>query len=173
VIWIFSIRGCIQKFSDWVGNEIYAFLWYYSLRSNTKKVMAAELTRVTHKIVIHLYLVAESCTICSSRSRRPVWKPLDTPSYRPALNKTIITIETFWPNFSDLYREEVVLGTFALSQAYHYATFFIRQTKKNICRNAARHSMVSIPDRVLATRCCNFSAWQLATVTTRPSKSLL
>jgi len=26
-------------------------------------------------------LVAESCTICSSRSRRQVWKLLDTPSY--------------------------------------------------------------------------------------------
>jgi hypothetical protein len=29
-------RGCIQKFPDWVDNEIYAYLWYYSLRSNTK-----------------------------------------------------------------------------------------------------------------------------------------
>jgi hypothetical protein len=30
------IRGCIQKFPDWVDNEIYAYLSYYSLRSNTK-----------------------------------------------------------------------------------------------------------------------------------------
>jgi hypothetical protein len=29
------IRGRIQKFPDWVDNEIYAYLWYYSLRSNT------------------------------------------------------------------------------------------------------------------------------------------
>jgi hypothetical protein len=29
-------RGCIQKFPDWVDNEIYAYLRYYSLRSNTK-----------------------------------------------------------------------------------------------------------------------------------------
>jgi hypothetical protein len=43
--------------------------------------MAAKLTRLTHKIVIQLHLVAESCTICSSRSRRPVQKLLDTPSY--------------------------------------------------------------------------------------------
>jgi hypothetical protein len=42
---------------------------------------AAKLTRVTHKIAIQLHLVAESCTICSSRSRRPVPKLLDTPSY--------------------------------------------------------------------------------------------
>jgi hypothetical protein len=43
--------------------------------------MAAKLTRLTHKIVIQLPLVAESSTICSSRSRRPVRKLLDTPSY--------------------------------------------------------------------------------------------
>jgi len=33
--------------------------------------MVAKLTTLTHKIV-QLYLVAESCTICSSRFRRPV-----------------------------------------------------------------------------------------------------
>jgi hypothetical protein len=30
--------------------------------------MAAKLARLTHKIAIQLHLVAESCTICSSRS---------------------------------------------------------------------------------------------------------
>jgi hypothetical protein len=30
----------------------------------TQKVMATELTRLTHKIAIQLYLVAESCTMC-------------------------------------------------------------------------------------------------------------
>jgi hypothetical protein len=44
----------------------------------TQKVMAIELTRLTHKIAIQLYLVAESCTICNSRSRLPVRKLLDT-----------------------------------------------------------------------------------------------
>jgi hypothetical protein len=43
--------------------------------------MAAKLTRLTHKIAIQLHLVVENCTICSSRSRRPVRKLLDTPSY--------------------------------------------------------------------------------------------
>jgi len=43
--------------------------------------MASKLTRVTHKIVIQLHLVAERCTIGSCRSRRPVPKLLDTPSY--------------------------------------------------------------------------------------------
>jgi hypothetical protein len=42
--------------------------------------MAAKLTRLTHKIAILLFLVAESCIICSSRSRQPVRKLLDTPS---------------------------------------------------------------------------------------------
>jgi hypothetical protein len=46
----------------------------------TKRVIAAKLIRPTHKIVIQLYLVAESCTICSSRSRQPVLGLLDTPS---------------------------------------------------------------------------------------------
>jgi len=43
--------------------------------------MAVELTRLTHKIAIQLHLVADSSTICSSRSRRPVRKLLDTTSY--------------------------------------------------------------------------------------------
>jgi len=42
--------------------------------------MAAKLTRLTHKIAIQLHLVAESCNICSSCSRRPVRKLLVTPS---------------------------------------------------------------------------------------------
>jgi hypothetical protein len=43
--------------------------------------MEAKLTRLTHKIAIQLHLVAESCTICSSRSRRPVRKLLDKTSF--------------------------------------------------------------------------------------------
>jgi hypothetical protein len=43
--------------------------------------MAAKLTRLTQKIAIQPHLVAESCTICSSRSRRPVWTLLESPSY--------------------------------------------------------------------------------------------
>jgi hypothetical protein len=34
--WHDDIRGCIHKFPDWVDNEIYAYLWYFSLRSNIK-----------------------------------------------------------------------------------------------------------------------------------------
>jgi hypothetical protein len=43
--------------------------------------MAAKISRLTHKIAIQQHLVAESCTICSSRSRRPVRKLSDTPWY--------------------------------------------------------------------------------------------
>jgi hypothetical protein len=47
----------------------------------TQRVMLAKPTRLTHKIVIQLHLMTESCTIFSSRSRRPVRKLLDIPSY--------------------------------------------------------------------------------------------
>jgi hypothetical protein len=47
----------------------------------TQRGMVAKLTRLTHKIAIQLHIVAESCTICSSRSRWPVRKLLDTPSF--------------------------------------------------------------------------------------------
>jgi len=42
--------------------------------------MAAKLSRLTHKIAIQLYLVAASCTICSSHYRWSVRKLVDTPS---------------------------------------------------------------------------------------------
>jgi hypothetical protein len=70
-----DIRGCIQTFPDWVDKEIYANN-KHSLRSNTKGYGDK-----THKIAIRLHLVAESCTICSFRSRRPVRQLLDTPPY--------------------------------------------------------------------------------------------
>jgi len=44
-------------------------------------VVAAKLTRLTYKKATRLHLVAKSRTVCSSRSRRPVRKLLDTPSY--------------------------------------------------------------------------------------------
>jgi hypothetical protein len=62
----------------------------------TRRVMAAKLTRPTHKIVIQLRLVAQSCTICSSRSRRPVRKLLVTPPY---LMMLVSDTKQLWPNF--------------------------------------------------------------------------
>jgi len=55
--------------------------------------MAEKLTRLTHKIAIQLYLVAESCTICSSRSGRPVQKLLDTPVFSVPLRIQINSCE--------------------------------------------------------------------------------
>jgi len=46
--------------------------------------MAEKLTRLTHKIAIQLHPMADTCTICSYRSRRPNPKLLDTPSYVPS-----------------------------------------------------------------------------------------
>jgi len=50
-------------------------------QESTQRIIAAKLTRLTHKIAIQLPLVAESCTICSSHSKWPIGKLLDTPSY--------------------------------------------------------------------------------------------
>jgi hypothetical protein len=47
----------------------------------TQRVMAAKLTKLTHKISMQLHLVSESCNTGSSRSRWPVRKLLDTPAY--------------------------------------------------------------------------------------------
>jgi hypothetical protein len=51
--------------------------------------MAAKLIRLTHKIAIQLHVVAESCIICSSRSKWPVQKLLDIPSLSYSLSRII------------------------------------------------------------------------------------
>jgi hypothetical protein len=58
--------------------------------------VAAKLTRLTHKIAIQLHLVAESYFICSSRSRWPVRKLLNTPSY-------VFILLLFHDSISDFY----------------------------------------------------------------------
>jgi hypothetical protein len=73
---ILNIRGCHQKFPDWVDQEVKDNKNKHSLEA-TQSVMAAKTNRMTHKIVIQLYLVDDSSTI---RSRRPIRKILDTPS---------------------------------------------------------------------------------------------
>jgi hypothetical protein len=76
------ILECIQKFPNWVLTKSKTII--INTRWKTRQsVMATELTRLTHKITIQLYLVAESCTICSSRSKRPVRELLNAPSYIP------------------------------------------------------------------------------------------
>jgi hypothetical protein len=93
-----GLRGYIQKFSDWVVNDI-----------TTQRVIAAKLTRLTHKTAIQLRLVAESYTICSSRSRRPVRKLMDTTSSQYSWNlKLQLLFEIFiliWLIFNEIQRE--------------------------------------------------------------------
>jgi hypothetical protein len=68
----------------------------------TQRVMVAKLTTLTHKIVIQLHLVAENCTICSPRSRWPVRKLLDTPSY--TWNKNVTA---HWMRITELLNDTV------------------------------------------------------------------
>jgi hypothetical protein len=65
-----TIWWCIQKFPDWVDNELKNNN-KHSLRSNTKGY-GNKLVTLTHKIVIKLHLEAERCTNSSSRSGWPV-----------------------------------------------------------------------------------------------------
>jgi hypothetical protein len=73
---------CTQTFPDWLDKEIIIIIIIIIINTRweaTQRVMAAKLTRLTCKIAIHLLLVAESCTLCSFRSR-PVRKLLDAHS---------------------------------------------------------------------------------------------
>jgi hypothetical protein len=92
-----QIRRCIQKFPDWVDNEITTTLVEKQHKGLWRQDPLAWL-----KIAIQLHLVAESCTICSSHSRRSVWKLLDTPS---CLNFAIFSNDSlaaliFWFSWS-------------------------------------------------------------------------
>jgi hypothetical protein len=90
MFWLTNVRSCIQKIPDWVITNC-TLTTINTLWGATQMVMAAKLTRMIHKIAIQLHLVAGSCIICSSRSRRPVRKLFDTPSYLAFLlfHKTI------------------------------------------------------------------------------------
>jgi hypothetical protein len=78
----------------------------------TQKVMAAKLTRLTHKIAIQLHLVAKSCTICGFRSKRPVRKLLVTPSYRCRLTSGALNTVTFSPTVNDTRKTLLTEVTF-------------------------------------------------------------
>jgi hypothetical protein len=92
-------QSCLRRVSNGDGSDALVYIRYEGVsesfrtelinmltfditrRCFIQRVMAAKLTRLSHKIAIQLHLLAENCTICSSRSRRPVLKLLDTPSY--------------------------------------------------------------------------------------------
>jgi hypothetical protein len=77
---LIDVRGCIQKFPVWVIMK-YTLTTINTRWEATQRVMVAKLPRLTHTIAIQLHLMAESSTICSSRSRRPVQNLLGTPSH--------------------------------------------------------------------------------------------
>jgi hypothetical protein len=87
-----------------------------------QSVMAAKLTRLTHKIAIQLHLVAESCTIFSSRSSWPVRKLLDTLSYILIIFlflSVAITVALNNPRFSRTFLEP--LNAYRLLTGYYVA----------------------------------------------------
>jgi hypothetical protein len=81
-----SLYECVSKSFRTESITKYTLTLGITHWETTQRVMAAKLTRLTHKIAIQLHLVEENSTICSSRSRRPVRKLLDTPSYSQGSN---------------------------------------------------------------------------------------
>jgi hypothetical protein len=103
---------------------LYRLSYHGSQQQWTQRFMAAKLTRLTHKIAIQLHLVAESCTICSSCSRRPVRKLLDTPSYAASSTHYIPSVmqsvwACSWQNWEILYSEVAVLDVACMVKWLH------------------------------------------------------
>jgi len=82
--------------------------------------MAAKLTTLTHRIAIQLHLVAEGYIICSSRSRRPVRKLKDTPSFYQIDFTGEVTEESCVKRESFVF---CVMPHAAISQVRKYAVF--------------------------------------------------
>jgi hypothetical protein len=100
-----DVRGYVQKFPDWVDKETEISTCWEA----TQRVMVAKPTRLTHKIAIQLHLVAESYTICSSRSRRPVRKLFDISSYIKLPEEKIIQSQRLDLIFLKEFRPENIL----------------------------------------------------------------
>jgi hypothetical protein len=100
---MWRVRGYIQKFRTESITK-YTLTFGTARWEATQRVMAEKLTRLTHKIAIQLHLVAESCTIRRSRSRRPVRKLLVTPSYVPLawLPVAFASSLTRWANIASI-----------------------------------------------------------------------
>jgi hypothetical protein len=86
----------------------------------TQRVMAAKLTRLTHKIAIQLHLVAKSSTICNSRSRPPVRELLDTLSYSKRTGLCFVGFEQNWT----IIKAFVMLGKGYAAQVKQGGTYF-------------------------------------------------
>jgi hypothetical protein len=89
--------------------------------------MVAKLTRLTHKIAIQLHLVAESCTICSSRSRRPVrdfWiHPRKLQKKLLKLTKINLIIESIW--IPEKFKKLTYFRLYVVTYTYRTVWFVI------------------------------------------------
>jgi hypothetical protein len=142
------IRGCIQKFPDWVITKTTINTRWEA----TQSVMGTKLTRLTHKIAIQLYLVAESCTICSSRCRRPVRKLLDTPSYSGKIGTTARISETNISQVTAMHQLHLTSYILqVLLQQYSYSAVYGTRRSLNLAMKA-RHWTLSSPSRIQFTR---------------------
>jgi hypothetical protein len=97
--------------------------------------MAAKLTTLIHEMAMQLHLVAESCTICGYRSRRPVRKLLDTPWYLEAVSSIpnlrihhALVTETHitWNNSNQDYKY------FLISEKYQFNTLCTKFWSENL-----------------------------------------
>jgi hypothetical protein len=82
--------------------------------------MAAKLTRLAHKIAIQLRLVAESCTICSSRSSWPVRELLDTHTCVHMCvsgDRVLLPFVKHWVGLQHLYTQRILCYTWLFVKA--------------------------------------------------------
>jgi hypothetical protein len=77
----FVLYECVSKSLRTEAIKKYMLTTINTCWEATQRVMEAKRVGLTYKIEKQLHLVAESCTICSSRSRWPVRELLDTLSY--------------------------------------------------------------------------------------------
>jgi len=113
------IRGSIHTFLDWVITK-YTLTCGITHWEATQRIMAAKLIRLTHKLTIQLHLVAESCTIWSSSSRRPVPKLLYTCLSPRRRNRDIS-----WLKVAALYRNYVTALYKKYSKAVKIQFFWV------------------------------------------------
>jgi hypothetical protein len=128
-----DIRGYIQKFPDWVIMKSTTTTTTTTINMRweaIQRVMAAKLTRLTHKIAIKLHLVAERCTICSSPSGRPVRKLLNTLSYENTACVSNNDHSSIWR----IWRETIQFSKSSLKPPCWYFRLFLI-----FCRRLSEH----------------------------------
>jgi hypothetical protein len=110
-----KVYDCVSKSFRTESINAYTLTFGITHWGAARKFMAAKLTRLTHK-AIQLHLVVESCTICSSRFRRPVRKLLDTPATSHLwcvqcirTRSSTCTMSCTWTQHTPVMRRQVIL----------------------------------------------------------------